>query len=269
MGDDFASRTCFRKGEAKMITALESNRPVVEMAKVTKVYPPDVVALQNISFTVKKGETIFLTGMSGAGKTTLLKLICCIETPTKGLIEIAGKDLSKLPSPGIQRMRQKIGVAYQDFRLLPRRTVMQNISMPMEVAFKGPQEIRERVHELLGMLNMGDKWDKPAGKLSRGEQQRVALARAAANTPPLLLADEPTGNLDPAMTELVANLFNQLNNAGTTIIIATHDESLYRNTGHRVLYLEQGRLANQDMNVQTLRDTVPPAATASTTSAPF
>lgn len=224
-----------------MTPNFSNNHPVVEMARVTKVYPPDVVALQDVSLTVHRGEIVFLTGMSGAGKTTLLKLINRLETPTKGLIEIAGKDLSKVKPSGIQRMRQKIGVAYQDFKLLPKLTVMRNISMAMEVTYQKPSAIRHRVMELLDTLNLANKHNKQAGKLSRGEQQRVALARAAANSPPLLLADEPTGNLDAKATGLVTDLFQQLNETGTTIIIATHDESIYRDTQHRQLDLSYGQ----------------------------
>ena len=219
------------------------SKPLIELVKVTKVYPPDVVALEDVSLQVLRGEILFLTGMSGAGKTTLLKLICCLETPTKGLIEVAGRDLSRIKSAGIQRMRQKIGVAYQDFKLLDKLTVMQNIAMAMEVTYKSKGEIRKRIMELLDMLNLTDKVNKLAGELSRGEQQRVALARAAANSPALLLADEPTGNLDPTATDLVVNLFKQLNDTGSTIVIATHDETIYEETDYRVMDLHYGHIS--------------------------
>lgn len=217
-------------------------RSVVELIKVTKVYPPDVVALQEASLSVLRGEMLFLTGMSGAGKTTMLKLMCNIEAPTSGVVEVAGRDLSRVRPAGIQKMRQKIGVAYQDFRLLPKQTTLENIAMAMEVTYQGRQAIKRRVEELLEILGIADKRDKLAGKLSRGEQQRVALARAAANKPPLLLADEPTGNLDAAASARVVTLFNTLNAEGTTIVVATHDESIYRDTNHRVLRLVHGTL---------------------------
>ncbi len=215
---------------------------LVEIVKVTKIYPPDVVALRNVSLRAEKGELIFLTGPSGAGKTTLLKLLCRQEIPTKGLIEIDGNDLNTLSDNAIQKLRQRIGVAYQDFKLLPRLSVFQNIAMPMEVQFKSPKEIRHRVTELLAKLGLSAKLNKPAGKLSRGEQQRIAIARAAANSPLLLLADEPTGNLDAGTTGLVMDLFRELNENGSTIIIATHDESIYQGTNHRKFELQQGEL---------------------------
>lgn len=215
---------------------------IVEIIKVTKIYPPDVVALRNVSLTARKGELIFLTGASGAGKTTLLKLLCRLELPTKGIIEVGGNDLSKLKPNAIQKLRQRIGVAYQDFRLLPRQSVYQNIAMPMEIRFMNARDIRQRVYELLEKLSLTDKRNKPAGKLSRGEQQRIAIARAAANRPTLLLADEPTGNLDAKNTGQVMELFGELNANGSTIIIATHDESIYENTLHRRFELFQGEL---------------------------
>ena len=224
------------------MTTTSIDPPIVEFVKVNKVYPPDIVALLDISFTVHKGEMLFLTGMSGAGKTSLLKLICAIEQPTKGVIEISGNDLGKVSSAQLQEIRQTIGIAYQDFKLLPQHTVFQNIAMPMEVTYTPTKTIKDRIAFLLDTLNLSTKKDIRAAKLSRGEQQRVSIARAAANYPPLLLADEPTGNLDPTHTELVINLFKQLNKAGTALIIATHDESIYKDSTHQVLDLKHGRM---------------------------
>ncbi len=225
-----------------MSAETQDNNVMIELVKVSKVYPPDVVALQDVSLSVAKGEIVFLTGMSGAGKTTLLKLLCCLERPNKGLIEVAGQDLSRLKPHEIQGLRRQMGVAYQDFRILPRQTVAQNIAMAMEVTYQNPKAIRQRVAELLEALKIADKRDTPADKLSRGEQQRVALARAAATKPPLILADEPTGNLDPTISQLVVRLFEQLNAAGTTLVIATHDEAIYRDSPHRVVEMRFGRL---------------------------
>ncbi|MBC8319013.1 MAG: cell division ATP-binding protein FtsE [Desulfobulbaceae bacterium] len=229
-----------------MTTHPSENDKIVDIVKVTKIYPPDVMALRDISLTARRGELIFLTGASGAGKTTLLKLLTCLERPTKGVIEIGGNDINTLTSKAVQKLRQRIGVAYQDFRLLPKQTVFQNIAMAMEVRFKSPKEIKQRVDELLEMLAITDKRNNPSGKLSRGEQQRVAIARAAANAPPLILADEPTGNLDDESTARVMSLFSQLNSQGSTIIIATHDASIYKNTHHRLLHLQHGQITEKD-----------------------
>ena len=226
-----------------MVSALTADGLSIELAKVSKVYPPDIIALQNVSLNIAAGEMIFLTGKSGAGKSTLLKLLCCLENPTKGVIEVGGMDLAKLKQPEVQLLRQKIGVAYQDFKLLPKLTAMQNIAMAMEVRFKSSSEIRHRIDDLLAKLDMSNKRDKRVDKLSRGEQQRVTLARAAANRPALLLADEPTGNLDPTSKELVIELFRDLNRNGTTIIIATHDEKLYNDNSRRRIHLRYGKLS--------------------------
>ncbi|MBU0483881.1 MAG: cell division ATP-binding protein FtsE [Proteobacteria bacterium] len=238
-----------------MLETYPADRPLVEIVKVTKVYSPDIVALQNISLSVAKGELLFLTGRSGAGKTTLLKLICCVEKPNKGVIEIAGKDLNKLSSPNIQALRRETGVAYQDFKILPRQTVYRNIAIAMEVNYTAAKVIKKRIDELLDVLKLTHKRNIPAGKLSRGEQQRVAIARAAATKPPLILADEPTGNLDPAMSLQVMGLFEKLNEGGSTIIIATHDETLYKNNRYRKVDLHYGQFATQS----TLPGFLPPA----------
>jgi cell division transport system ATP-binding protein len=200
---------------------------------------------------------LFLTGMSGAGKTTLLKLICGMEYPDKGLIEVAGKDMNRIKAKEIPSFRQQIGMAYQDFKLLADRTVAQNIAMAMEVAYHNMRTIKNRVIELLQKLRLEHKHDALAGKLSRGEQQRVAIARAVANSPTLILADEPTGNLDSKTTKLVMELFEDCNNSGTTVIIATHDEDIYRDANHRMLVLHSGRLVQQDDKATTTLNNMP------------
>jgi len=231
------------------------NKPIIEIVRATKIYSPDVVALEDISLSVPAGEMLFLTGMSGAGKTTLLKLICGIEHPDKGLVEVAGKDLNRIKAKEIPWLRQQIGMAYQDFKLLADRTVAQNISMAMEVAYHNIRTIKSRVIELLQKLRLEHKHDALAGRLSRGEQQRVAIARAVANSPRLILADEPTGNLDSKTTKLVMELFEDCNISGTTVIIATHDETIYRRANHRVLELHSGRfLSPADTTTSTLNN---------------
>jgi cell division transport system ATP-binding protein len=217
-------------------------KSIVEIVRATKIYTPDVVALEDISLSITYGEMLFLTGMSGAGKTTLLKLICGMERPDKGLVEVTGKDMNRIKGGETPQLRQQIGMAYQDFKLLPDRTVAQNIAMSMEVSYQNSRTIKKRVIELLQKLRLEHKHDAPAGKLSRGEQQRVTIARAVANSPKLILADEPTGNLDYKTTKLVMELFEQCNISGTTILIATHDEGIYNKSESRVLELHSGRL---------------------------
>ncbi len=232
----------------------QSNTSIIEFIKVSKIFPPDVIALRDITFTVNTSDMLFLTGMSGAGKTTILKLINAIEQPSKGIIEVCGQDLSKIKPTKLQKIRQQIGVAYQDFKLLPKLTVFQNIAMPMEVTYTPMKEIKERIDFLLDTLKLSHKKNIRPQKLSRGEQQRVAIARAAANSPRLLLADEPTGNLDPTHSQLVVNLFEQLNKTGTTLIIATHDQSIYDQSKHQILDLSQGFLQKPKQQIPTIHN---------------
>jgi len=215
---------------------------MIEMIKVSKLYPPDVIALKDLSISVAREEMFFIIGRSGAGKTTLLKLISSMEPPSNGLIEISGNPIHQLKGHKLARLRQKIGVAYQDFKLLTDRTTAENIAISMEVSYKKPQIIRRRVKDLLDQLNLTDKHNTITGELSRGEQQRVTLARAIANSPTMILVDEPTGNLDADTTERVMDLLTKCNKSGATIVIATHDDSIYRHTSHRVMELRKGRM---------------------------
>jgi cell division transport system ATP-binding protein len=214
---------------------------MIELIKVSKEYPPDVIALKDLSFSVASGEMFFVIGMSGAGKTTLLKLLCSMEIPSSGLIEISGRPINQLKGCHLAKLRQRIGVAYQDFKLLNDRTTAENVAISMEVSYKKPQIIKKRVRDLLDQLGLADKHDTITGELSRGEQQRVTLARAVANSPTMILVDEPTGNLDAITTAMVMNLLHKCNKAGATIVIATHDDSIYRHTSHRVMELRKGR----------------------------
>lgn len=215
---------------------------MIEMIKVSKQFPPGVTALADISVTIHSGEMFFIIGRSGAGKTTLLKLLCNMERPSKGLIEVAGMNIHQVNGNKLAKLRQKVGMAYQDFRLLTNRTVAENIAVSMEVSYKKPPIIRERVRNLLAQLQLEDKHDTLTGDLSRGEQQRVALARAVANSPALILVDEPTGNLDAVSTAQVMDLLTRCNNSGATVVIVTHDEAIFRDTSCRIMRLESGRM---------------------------
>ena len=235
---------------------------MIDLIKVSKVYPPNVQAIADISLTVTKGEIVFLTGVSGAGKTTLLRLISRMEKPTKGMVDVAGMDVTKLPQRHIHLLRRKVGMAYQDFKLLPERTVATNIAIAMEVVYRPRSFIEKRTRELLEQLDLTRKLNTRAGELSRGEQQRVSIARAVANNPEIILADEPTGNLDAETTGRVMDLFHQLNRKGATILIATHDRSLFQETPHRVVELRFGRIRSPQTETQDDSDEAPEDAIA-------
>jgi cell division transport system ATP-binding protein len=223
-------------------TTASSRTAMIEMIKVTKNYPPNVTALADISVSIASGEMFFLIGRSGAGKTTLLKLLCNMERPSNGLIEIAGMNIHQVTGNKLAKLRQRVGMAYQDFRLLTDRTVAENIAISMEVSYKKPHIIHQRVRSLLAQLQLEDKHNILTGDLSRGEQQRVALARAVANSPTLILVDEPTGNLDATSTAQVMELLSRCNNSGATVVIVTHDETIYRDTSHRIMKLHNGKI---------------------------
>jgi cell division transport system ATP-binding protein len=215
---------------------------MVEMIKVSKFYPPDVTAVTDLSLSIATGELFFIIGKSGAGKTTVLKLISNMEAPSNGLIEVAGQNINVLKGHKLARLRQRIGVAYQDFKLLKDRTVSENIAISMEVSYKKLSLIQKRVRDLLAQLQLSDKHDTITGELSRGEQQRITLARAVANSPTLLLVDEPTGNLDAETTVRVMQLLNKCHKSGATVVIATHDDSIYKNSNRRIMELRDGRI---------------------------
>ncbi len=220
----------------------QSTNAMVELIKVSKTYHPNIQALKDVSISIRSGEMVFITGRSGAGKTTLLKLLCKMELPTRGLVEIDGSDIRKVRGRNLSYLRQQIGVAYQDFKLLTDRTVAQNISIAMEVSYRKPQVIKKRVKTLLEELDLTDKHSSMTGDLSRGEQQRVAIARAVANSPKLILVDEPTGNLDATTTGRVMDMLIGLNDSGATVLIATHDHTIYRDVDHRLLELRGGQM---------------------------
>ena len=223
---------------------------MIELFHVTKEYPGDGPALQDVTLTIEKGEFVFLTGPSGAGKSTLLKLIFCDEPATSGQLLLFGKNVAKIRPSAVPYVRRNIGVVFQDFKLLPQRTVAENVALPLEVRGIADREIRKRVKALLRSVGLEHRAEKFPPSLSGGEQQRVAVVRALAADPALLLADEPTGNLDPERTLEVMDLLYGANARGTTVVVATHDRSLLERYKKRVVALERGRLVSDGDSVR-------------------
>lgn len=216
--------------------------PIISLSGVTKRYPHDIVALDDITLSIDKGEFCFLTGPSGSGKSTLLKLLYLAERPTSGDIFIDGISLKSVKEAHIPILRRRIGVVFQDFKLLQDRTVFDNVALALEVVGFGPDQIAYRVNKVLESLGLGGKGRRFPQELSGGEQQRVAIARAIVNRPPIILADEPTGNLDSKRTMEVLDIMDELNARGTTILFATHDERLFEGTRRRIVYLKEGKM---------------------------
>ena len=215
---------------------------MIQFTNIFKRYPGGFDALKNISFHLQQGEMAFITGHSGAGKSTLLKLISLIERPSRGQAVIGGKNLMKLPRWRIPYFRRNIGIVFQNYKLLFDRTVFDNVALPMIVTGTDHRELSRRVHAALAKVGLLDKERMYPITLSGGEQQRVGIARAIVNKPPLILADEPTGNLDAALSEEIMDLFLDFHHHGVTVLIASHDLGLIRRTGKRVLQLRQGEL---------------------------
>ena len=218
---------------------------MIHFSNVTKDFD-NQTALRDITFSIEKGEMAFITGQSGSGKTTLLKLVYYAERPDSGSISVAGQDITQLRESGIPLLRRHIGVVFQDFRLLDNRNVFENVALALRIRGYSEKEIKARVFDSLKTVNLRHKSDSYPRRLSGGEQQRVVISRAIVAEPTVLLADEPTGNLDPLTAEGVMKIFKEINAKGTTILIATHNRELYRNTGRRVLKLDAGALAAEE-----------------------
>ena len=216
---------------------------MIRFESVTKEFPRAGKALDRVSFRVRKGEFLFLTGHSGAGKTTGLRLIHGADQPSSGEVRVSGYDTRKIGSRDRAMLRRKIGYVFQDFRLLPDRTAAENVAFALEVTGARPSVVRTKVGRLLAQVGLASKARSVPSQLSGGEQQRVAVARALANDPILLLADEPTGNLDERATRGIYDLFRSINAAGTAVLLATHDAELIRRSGGaRILELDHGAL---------------------------
>jgi len=215
---------------------------VIETHHLSKLYSRGLYALQDLSLTVDKGEFVFLTGPSGAGKSTLLRLLLVQEKPSEGEIFVNGHDLTKLSRSDIQEYRRGIGFIFQDFKLIPTRTVFENVAFVLEVLGVPPSQQRRRAHQVLKWVGLQHRINAYPRDLSGGEQQRIAIARALVNDPALVLADEPTGNLDPDLSLEIMNLLREINAGGTTVLVATHDRELIRLVGRRTVTLDQGRV---------------------------
>jgi cell division transport system ATP-binding protein len=216
---------------------------VIRFDNVTKLYASQTrPALNDISLEVEKGEFVFLVGASGSGKSTFLRLILKEERPTQGHIHVAGKDLSRLSNWKVPALRRQIGTVFQDFRLLPNKTVTENVAFALEVIGKSRGQIRKVVPEVLELVGLDGKGDRMPDELSGGEQQRVAVARAFVNKPMILIADEPTGNLDPTTSVGIMKLLDRINRTGTTVLMATHDQAIVDQMRKRVVELEDGKL---------------------------
>ncbi len=213
---------------------------MIRFFDVTKRYPNGVAAIEGLRLHIPEGDFVYLTGASGAGKTTLIKLLLAVEPVTSGEILVAGRNLRTLTRASIPRLRRNLGVVFQDFRLLPDRRVYENIAIGLEIRGLGRREIRRRVEGVAGRVGIERHLKAYPAELSGGEQQRVAIARAIAGDPPILLADEPTGNLDPELSLQIAALLDEIHAQGTTVLVATHDPMLPEHLPHRVVQLGQG-----------------------------
>jgi cell division transport system ATP-binding protein len=238
--------------ERSSVLTAERPRPtssagaMIVFEDVTKVYEPGVVALDDVSFLIEKGEFVFIVGASGSGKSTLVRLLLKELEPTEGKIIVGGRDLNRLKRKKIPMLRRNVGCVFQDFKLLPNRTAAENVAYALKVQGDSRNAIRRKVPEVLTLVGLADKMNSYPDQLSGGEQQRVSIARAVVNHPPLLVCDEPTGNLDPDTSVGIMQLLYRINRSGTTILMVTHDREMVDKMRRRVIALEDGRLARDE-----------------------
>jgi cell division transport system ATP-binding protein len=223
-------------------------KPIVEMRDVTKVYPGGHMALDRVSLAIGRGEFVFLVGPTGCGKSTLIKLLIRELEATEGSVRIAGRDIGALPEKKIPLLRRNVGTVFQDFKLLPDRTVYDNVAYALQVIGAGRAAIRTQVPEILRLVGLSTKLHNYPDQLSGGEQQRVSIARAFVNHPPLLLADEPSGNLDPVTSIGVMQLLYRINKTGTTVLVVTHDREMVDSMRRRVIELYEGRVVRDEVS---------------------
>jgi cell division transport system ATP-binding protein len=213
---------------------------------VTKQYPNGKVALREVDLVIPEGDFVFLVGPSGAGKSTLIKLLIRDELATRGQVVLDGQDLARLPRRQVPKMRRKIGIIFQDFKLLPSKSVWENVAFALEVTGTPRRRVRPAVDRVLALVGLTAQAQQVPAQLSGGEQQRTAIARALVHDPRLIIADEPTGNLDPELASEVMSLFRRLNEVGVTVVVATHDLHLVRESGRRDIVLDHGRVQGDD-----------------------
>jgi cell division transport system ATP-binding protein len=221
---------------------------MIKFQNITKTYSPNTIALDDVSFEVKEGEFVSIVGKSGAGKTTLVRLLLALEKPTFGEIFFKEINVHKIKPSQIQELRRKIGVVYQDYKLLSTKTVYENIAYVLAVKGEENRRINQKVPKILELTGLEEKSNNFPGELSGGEQQRVAIARAIVTQPEVLVADEPTGNLDPYNTHEVISLLKKINKMGKTVILATHDKEIINKLGQRVISLGKGKVIRDDEN---------------------
>jgi len=222
---------------------------MIQMYHVYKYYRKDFVALNDLNLKIEKGEFVFVMGASGAGKTTLLKLLFCQERADEGQVIIGGQNISRLTEADIPFLRRKIGFVFQDFKLIQRKTVFENVALPLEISGMARTDIKKRVNEVLKQVQIEHRHDHRPSYLSGGEQQRVAIARALVNRPAILLADEPTGNLDDDLSLDIVELLRDIHTTGTTVIVATHDQHLFSKVVRRTLVLSKGTIVSDGLPV--------------------
>jgi cell division transport system ATP-binding protein len=215
---------------------------MISLQRVTKTYRNGVTALEDVNVDVEKGEFVFIVGQSGSGKSTMIRLLLKEEEATKGEVFVAGKNLARVSSWNVPKLRRNIGTVFQDYKLLTDKTVFENVSFALEVIGKPKQQIDQRVPEILEYVGLGDKLNNYPDELSGGEQQRVSIARACVNRPLVLLADEPTGNLDPNTSVDIMRLLDKVNRIGTTVVMATHDQAIVDAMRKRVIELDKGHV---------------------------
>jgi cell division transport system ATP-binding protein len=215
---------------------------VIQTSHLSKCYRPGLYALHDITLRIEKGDFVFVTGPSGAGKSTLLRLLLRQETPTEGSVAVGGRNLAALSLGQVQAYRRTLGFVFQDFKLIPTRTILENVSLMLRVMGEATVQQQRRTFQVLKWVGLQHRMHAYPAELSGGEQQRIAIARALVNAPTLVLADEPTGNLDPDLALEIMNLFRDMNAGGTTVLVATHDRELIHRVGRRTIALDHGHL---------------------------